>query len=207
MPARKKPAQKKPALKKAARTAPRKADQKRVRPKSPRKAKPKARPKAGKVAPIPKGFHTVTASLCFQDADFAIAFYEKAFGAKEIFRLTEPGGKVGHAEIRIGDSVIMMSDEYPDLAVLSAKTLTGCPIRLSLTVENPDAFMARTVASGATVIRPMQNEFYGWRGGVVMDPFGYTWLITCQVEKVSPKEMQSRWNKMIAAHKPEGSAG
>jgi PhnB protein len=199
MPARKKPARKKAALKKAAR----KVDQKRVSTKAARKPKPKAK----KVAPIPKGSHTVTASLCFQDADFAIAFYEKAFGAKEIFRLTEPGGKVGHAEIRIGDSVVMMSDEYPDLAVLSAKTLTGCPIRLSLTVKNPDAFMARAVASGATVIRPMQNEFYGWRGGVVMDPFGYTWLITCQVEVISPKQMQSRWNKMIAAHKPESSTG
>ena len=182
----------------------RKAVQKRVSKKAPPKAK--AKTKVKKVNPIPKGFHTVTASLCFQDAAFAMAFYEHAFGAQELYRLTEPSGKVGHAEMRIGDSIIMLSDEYPEMAILSAKTLHGCPIRLSLTVKNPDAFLARAVAAGASVIRPMQNEFYGWRSGVISDPFGYSWFITSQIEVISPKEMQTRWTKLLAAHRPEGSA-
>jgi PhnB protein len=162
--------------------------------------------KARKVPPIPKGVHTVTPSMCFQDAAFAIQFYEKAFGAKELYRLTEPGGKVGHAELRIGDSVIMMSDEYPELAILSAKSLHGSPMRLALTVKNADAFMERALAAGATVVRGMQNEFYGYRSGIVMDPFGYSWFIMSQIETVSPKEMQKRWTKLLAASKPEGSA-
>lgn len=183
---------------------------KKIAKKSGRKSKVKATRKsvgkARKVAPIPKGFHTITASLCFQDAAFAMAFYENAFGAKELFRLTEPGGRIGHAEIKIGDSVIMLSDEYPELAILSAKTMNGSPIRLSLVVKNPDAAMQKAIAAGATLVRPLQDEFYGWRSGVVVDPFGYSWFITSQIEEVSPKEMQSRWMKMLAAHQPEGGA-
>ncbi len=175
--------------------------------KAAKKVKPaaKSRPKSRKAPPIPKGFHTITASLCFQDAAFAMQFYEKAFGAKELYRLSEPSGKVGHAEMRIGDSIIMVSDEYPQMAILSAKTRGGSPIRLSLTVKNPDAMMERAIAAGCTVIRPLQNEFYGWRSGVIMDPFDYSWFITSQVEVVSPKEMQKRWTKMLAAHKPEAA--
>ncbi len=175
--------------------------------KAAKKVKPaaKSRPKSRKAPPIPKGFHTITASLCFQDAAFAMQFYEKAFGAKELYRLSEPSGKVGHAEMRIGDSIIMVSDEYPQMAILSAKTRGGSPIRLSLTVKNPDAMMERAIAAGCTVIRPLQNEFYGWSSGVIMDPFDYSWFITSQVEVVSPKEMQKRWTKMLAAHKPEAA--
>jgi len=186
------------------------AVRKKTKPKSkklPRKATPKKSAKrvARKVPPVPKGYHTVAAALCFQDAAFAIAFYENAFGAKEIFRLVEPGGKIGHAEIKIGDSPIMISDEYPEMAVLSAKTLNGSPIRLNLMVKNADAFFHKAVSAGATVVRPLQDEFYGFRGGVVADPFGYTWCIMSQVEVISPKDMQARWSKMLAAHKPEGS--
>ena len=181
---------------------PKKAVKKTVKKKT---IKKKAGPK--KAPPVPKGTHTITAKLCFQDAAFAIQFYEKAFGAKELYRLSEPSGKVGHAELRIGDSTIMVADEYPEMAILSAKTRGGSAIRLSLTVKNPEAAMARAVAAGCTVIRPLQDEFYGWRSGVVMDPFDYSWFITSQVEVVSPKEMQKRWLKMLAAHKPESSAG
>ncbi|MBY0511456.1 MAG: VOC family protein [Rhodospirillaceae bacterium] len=197
--ARKKSAKK--THKKSSTKASRKAVQKRVS-----KPAKKAPRKGKKVDPIPKGVHTVTPSLTFQDSAFALAFYEKAFGAKELFRLTEPGGKVGHAEMRIGDSLIMMADEYPEMALLSAKTLNGTPMRLSLAVKNPDALMERAVAAGATVMRPMQQEFYGWRAGVVTDPFGYSWTITCQVEELSPKQLQDRWAKMLAASKTEGSA-
>jgi PhnB protein len=184
-----------------ARKASRKTVQKRV-------SKPAAKTKGRtrKVDPIPKGFHTITASLCFQDAAFAMAFYERAFGAKELYRLSEPGGRIGHAEMRIGDSVIMLSDEYPDMAILSAKTMGGSPIRLSIVVKNPDAMMDQAVAAGATIVRPLHNEFYGWRSGVVMDPFGYCWFITCQIEVVSPKEMQNRWTRMLAVSKTEGNA-
>lgn len=159
-----------------------------------------------KVPPVPKGVHTITPSLCFEDAAFAIQFYEKAFGAKELFRLAEPSGKVGHAELRIGDSLLMVSDEYPEMAILSAKKHNGSPIRLSLTVKNADASMQRATAAGATVIRPLTDQFYGWRSGIVMDPFGYSWFIMSQIAKVSPKEMQKRWNKMLAASKTAGSA-
>jgi PhnB protein len=188
---------KKPA-KKAAKKSARKAVKK-----PPRKA---SRKSAAKVPPVPKGYHTVAPSLAFQDAAFAMAFYENAFGAKELYRLTEPGGKVGHAEMKIGDSHIMISDEYPEMAVLSAKTLAGSPIRLNLIVKNADAFFNKAVSAGATVVRPMQEEFYGYRNGVVMDPFGYTWAIMSQVKVISPKTMQAQWSKMVAAHKPEGIA-
>lgn len=175
----------------------------KVTKKSPKKAanKPNRKParKAAtksakaKVPRIPKGIHSVTPMLTFQDTAFAIQFYEQAFGAKELYRLTEPGGKVGHAEVKFGDSVIMMADEYPDMAILSAKTIGGSPVRLSLAFKNVDAAFARAVAAGATVIRPLTDEFYGWRSGNVMDPF-------------SPREMQKRWTRMLAASKLEGAA-
>ena len=177
--------------------------------KSPKKIskKPAAKKAARfKVPPVPKGVHTVMPSLCFEDAAFAMVFYQNAFGAKELYRLTEPDGKVGHAEMLIGDSPIALSDEYPDIAVLSAKSRGGSPIRLTLTVPNADKLMAQAVAAGATVVRPMQTEFYGYRSGIVLDPFGYTWFIMSQVEVVSPKEMQKRLTKLVAASKPEGSA-
>jgi PhnB protein len=190
---------KKPAPKKTGKNAAKKSARKSVK-------KTARKPRTAKVPPVPKGYHTVAPSLCFLDAAFAMAFYENAFGAEEIYRLTEPSGKVGHAEMKIGDSPIMLSDEYPEMAVLSAKTLNGSPIRLNLMVKNADAFMAKAVAAGATVVRPMREEFYGYRNGVVMDPFGYTWAIMSQVKVISPKTMQAQWSKMLTAHKPEGGA-
>ena len=191
--ARKSKSKPKTPLKKTAKKTAKKAVKKKTTPK--------------KVPPIPKGTHTITAKLCFQDAAFAIQFYEKAFGAKELYRLSEPSGKVGHAELRIGDSTFTVADEYPEMAILSAKTRGGSPIRLSLSLKSSDAAMERPIAAGCTVVRPLQNEFYGWRSGVVMEPFDYSWFITSQVEVVSPKEMQKRWLKMLTAHKPEGSVG
>lgn len=155
---------------------------------------------------MPKGVYTITPRLCFEDSAFAIQFYEHAFGAKEMYRLNEPGGKVGHAEIRIGDSLIMLSDEYPEMAVLSAKSRGGSPMTLALTVKDADKLMTQALAAGATLRRPIQEEFYGYRTGAVMDPFGYSWFIMSQIAKVSPKDMQKRLTKMAAAHKLAGSA-
>ncbi len=189
----------------AKKKAKKKLPKKPVKKTAKKPVKKSVRKAARKVPPIPKGYHTVAPQLCFQDAAFAMAFYENAFGAKECFRLTEPNGRIGHAEMKIGDSHIMLSDEYPQMAVLSAKTLHGSPIRLHLLVKNSDAFMAHAVAAGATIVRPMQEEFYGYRAGVVLDPFGYTWMIMTQVAVVSPKEMQKRMVKLMAVHRPEGS--
>jgi PhnB protein len=190
----------------AARKSARKSAKKSVR-KPTRKAAAKSAKKSARrrVPPVPKGIHSVTPMLSFQDTAFAIQFYEKAFGAKELYRLTEPSGKVGHAEMKFGDSIVMMGDEYPDMAVLSAKTIGGSPIRLSLAFKSADVAFERAVRAGATVIRPLTDEFYGWRSGNVMDPFGYTWLIMSQIEVLSPREMQKRWTKMLAASKPEAA--
>jgi PhnB protein len=197
-------AAKKSSKKKPARQTSRKPAKKAAR--KPARAARRSASKTRKVPPAPKGMSTITPSLTFEDAAFAMVFYEKAFGAKELYRLVEPSGKIGHAEIRIGDSIISVSDEYPDMAILSAKTRGGSPVRLNVVVKNADAAMERAVAAGATVVRPTQNEFYGYRSGVVMDPFGYTWIIMSQIEVLSPKEMQKRWTRMLAAAKPEGSA-
>jgi len=194
------------AAKRKAKKPTKKAAKKSARKSAKKPSRKTQRKSAAKVPPVPKGYHTVAPSLAFQDAAFAMAFYENAFGATELYRLTEPSGKVGHAEMKIGDSHIMISDEYPEMAVLSAKTLAGSPIRLNLIVKNADAFFSKAVSAGATVVRPMQEEFYGYRNGVVMDPFGYTWAIMSQVKVIAPKTMQAQWNKMLAAHKPEGSA-
>ncbi len=178
----------------------------RASAKTPRKkAVKKSATRRAKVNPLAKGMHTVTPYLCFQDAAFAMAFYEAAFGAKEIYRLMDAGNKIGHAEMRIGDSVVMCSDEFENMSV-SAKTLNGSPVKLSIMVKNPDAFMQKALAAGATMVRPMADQFYGWRSGVVMDPFGYSWFIGAQIEVVSPREMQKRMDKFIAAHKTEGAA-
>ena len=118
----------------------------------------------------------LTPYLGFKDAARAIEFYVKAFGAKEQFRLAEPSGRIGHAEIKIGEAALMMSDEYPDFGALSAQTLGGCPITLHLYVDDVDAFVDRAVKAGATLLRPVKDEFYGDRAGQLADPFGYKWM-------------------------------
>ena len=134
----------------------------------------------------------------FKDAARAIDFYVKAFGAVELFRLAEPSGRIGHAEIRIGNAILMLSDEYPDFGALSAQTLGGCPIALHIFVADVDAFVARAVQGGATVLRAVKDEFYGDRVGQIADPFGYKWMVSTRKETVSPQEMQKRWSAMLA---------
>ena len=139
-------------------------------------------------------YHSVTPYMSFKDTGAAIDFYKKAFGATEKFRLTDPEGKIGHAEIMIGNSCVMLSDEYPDFGSVSAQTVGGSPIKLHISVDDVDAFVSRAVEAGATILRPVQDKFYGERVGMLADPFGFSWFIASFVEEVSPEEMQRRWN-------------
>ena len=126
---------------------------------------------ADKVKPVPDGYHTVTPYLVLDDAAKAIAFYQKAFGAKEGVRLDMPGGKIGHAELEIGDSKIMLADEFPEMDALSPKTVGGTPVSIALYVEDVDATVERAVGCGATIAKPIEDQFYGDRSGTIVDPF------------------------------------
>jgi PhnB protein len=144
------------------------------------------------VKPIPDGYPQLTPYLCIDGAAQAIDFYGKVFGAKERMRMPAPGGKVGHAELQIGDSVVMLSDEYPEMDVRGPKSIGGTPTTLSLYVDDVDAVVARAVAQGAKLLRPVKDEFYGDRSGQIEDPFGHRWSIATHIEDVSPEEMQRR---------------
>jgi PhnB protein len=139
----------------------------------------------------------LTPYLAFKDAAGAIDFYVKAFGAKEQFRLAEPSGRIGHAEVKIRGALLMLSDEYPDFGALSAQSVGGCPVVLHLYVEDVDGFLDQAVKAGATLLRPAKDEFYGDRTGQVADPFGYKWMIATRKGNVTPQEMQKRWSKML----------
>lgn len=145
---------------------------------------------------VPSG-QTVRAHMTVHDAKAAIEFYAKAFGAVELFRLVEPAGRVGHAEIRIGDTVLMMNDEYPDFGAMSPGAIGGSPVAFHIVVPDADAAVEHAVAAGATLVRPVQDQFYGDRSGMVACPFGYRWFLAAQKEVVSPEEMQKRWTRML----------
>lgn len=135
-------------------------------------------------------------ALAVHDAAAAIKFYQAAFDATELFRLTDPGsGKIGHAELLINGSLVMLSDEYP-AHNKTPRTLGGTSVRLSLMVDDLDASLVRSQAAGATVLMPASDQFYGHRSASVRDPFGHEWLLQHEIEKVSPAEMQGRWNAM-----------
>jgi PhnB protein len=144
------------------------------------------------VKAIPDGYHSITPYLIIDGAAKAIDFYSKVFGATEILRLPGPGGKLGHAEIRIGDSVVMMADEMPEMGHRGPKSLGGSPASIMIYVEHVDRIFEKAVASGATVDRPIQDQFYGDRSGTILDPFGYKWTISTHIEDVSPEEMNKR---------------
>ena len=144
------------------------------------------------VKPIPDGYHTATPYLIISGAADAIEFYKKALGAKEMVRMDAPGGKIGHAEIQIGDSMIMLSDENPDMGAQSAQTLGGSPISIVLYVQNVDAAFETAVKQGATPVRPLENQFYGDRAGTVADPFGLQWHLHQHIEDVTPEQMEQR---------------
>jgi PhnB protein len=151
------------------------------------------------VKPIPDGYHSVTPYLIIRGAAQAMEFYSKAFGAKEQFKMPGPDGKIGHAEMRIGDSVIMLADENPKMGHKSPATIGGSPISILLYVQDCDAVFNQAVKAGAEVERPLANQFYGDRTGGVKDPFGFSWYIATHVEDVSPDEMERRAKEMQPA--------
>lgn len=152
---------------------------------------------AEKVKPIPDGYHSLTPYLVFNGAAKAIEFYKQAFGAAEVFRMEGPDGRVGHAEIKIGNSHVMLADEHPEMGARSPQSIGGSPISLMLYVEDVDAVVSQAVEAGAKVTRPVANQFYGDRTGGVEDPFGYAWYVATHVEDVPPEELQKR---AAAAH-------
>ena len=156
---------------------------------------------AGKVKPIPDNYHRVTPYLVVAGAADAIDFYKKVFGATEVMRMPSPGGKIGHAEVRIGDSTVMLADEVKEMGHRSPKKLGGSPISLLLYVEDVDKTVDRAVAAGAKLTRPVADQFYGDRTGGIEDPFGHQWYVATHVEDVSPEEMKKRSEAMFAAAK------
>lgn len=144
------------------------------------------------VKPVPDGYRAVTPYMIVADGAAAIRFYQRAFGAKERLRLTRPDGKIGHAELEIGDSVIMLADEHPEMGALSPNSVGGSPIGLHLYVEDCDAVTARAVDAGGTLRHPPETKFYGDRNGTVEDPSGHRWYISTHVEDVAPDEIDRR---------------
>lgn len=151
------------------------------------------------VKPIPDGYHSVTPYLIVDGAAEAIRFYQQAFGATELLRLAMPaqsgvegGDKVAHAEVRIGDSVIMLSDEWPDMGKLSPKSRGGATSSLMIYLDDVDAAFARALSAGATEERPVEDQFYGDRSGTVVDPFGHSWTLSTHVEDLSEEEIGRR---------------
>ena len=144
------------------------------------------------VNPIPEGYHTVTPYLILQDAASALEFYKEAFGAVEIVRMATPDGKVGHAEIKIGDSMLMLGEETLEMGYRGIQSYGGSPINIMLYVEDCDALFNQAVAAGAEVKQPMKDQFYGDRSGMIADPFGFQWHLSTHKEDVTPEDMKKR---------------
>ncbi len=144
------------------------------------------------VKPIPEGYHSVTPYLIIDGATAALDYYKKVFGATEIMRFDAPGGKIGHAEIKIGDSPIMLADECPERGYRSPKSFGGTPVSMMLYVTDVDAVFKHAVAAGAKIEQAVTNQFYGDRTGTIEDPFGHKWTVGTHVEDVSPEEMKRR---------------
>jgi PhnB protein len=144
------------------------------------------------VKSIPDGYHSETPYLIVRGGARAIDFYTKAFGAQELFRMEAPGGTLGHAEIQIGDSRVMLADEHPEMGAKSPEAIGGSPVHLMIYVDDCDAVFNRAIAEGATEMRPLRDEFYGDRTGNLIDPFGHCWTISTHTEDVSPEELERR---------------
>ncbi len=149
--------------------------------------------------PIPEGYHSVTPYLIIKGATEAIDFYKKAFGATELFRMPAPGGKIGHAEIKIGDSPIMLADESPEMGYKSPQSLGGSPISIMIYVTDVDTVFKQAIAAGGKEQRPVKDQFYGDRSGTLEDPFGHVWHVATHKEDVSPEEMERRMKTYTAA--------
>jgi PhnB protein len=140
----------------------------------------------------------LTPYLIVQDAAAAIDFYQRALGARELYRLTGPDGRIGHAELEFADSILMLAEEYPEFGALSPASVGGSPVSLHLAVDDVDAVLAKAESLGATLLRRAKNEFYGERTGMIADPAGHRWHLATRQEDVSPEEMQRRWNAAAA---------
>lgn len=149
------------------------------------------------VKPIPDGYHSVTPYLIVNGAARAIDFYKQAFGATELLRMDGPDGSVGHAEIKIGDSPVMLADEHPQMGFRSPRTLGGAGISLMIYLENVDEVFPRAIAAGAKELRAIQDQFYGDRSGTLEDPFGHVWTISTHKEDLSNEEMSRRSQELL----------
>jgi PhnB protein len=148
--------------------------------------------------PIPEGYHTLTPYLVVNGAAAALDFYARAFGGVELYRLQDPTGKVGHAEMRIGDSHFMLADEFPEMGAVSPKSQSGHSISLLVYLPDVDDAFRRAIAAGATEVRPVQDQFYGDRSGTLIDPFGHQWSLATHVADVTPEEMERRYAELMA---------
>jgi len=150
------------------------------------------------VKAIPDGYHSVTPYLIISGATGAIEYYKKAFGATELMRIDAPGGKIGHAEIKIGDSPIMLADEFPEMGYKSPTTLGGSPVSIMIYVEDVDSVFKQAIAAGGKEQRPVKDQFYGDRSGTLEDPFGHVWHVATHKEDVSAEEMERRASEHAA---------
>ena len=147
--------------------------------------------------PIPDGYHSVTPYLIVKGGADALNFYKRAFGAVEMMRMASPDGRIGHAEIKIGDSVIMLADEHPEMGHRSPQSLGGAGVGLMVYVDKVDEVFKQAVASGAKELQPLKNQFYGDRSGTLQDPFGHQWTLATHIEDVAPDEMRRRAEKFM----------
>lgn len=159
-------------------------------------AKRKVKRVKKKVSAIPKGYNNITPYLIVDDAADAIHFYKKVFGAKEAFRMDRPDGKVGHAELKIGDTKIMIADVYPEMGAHSPRSYGGSPVSIHLYTKNVDGVVQKAVASGANLTRPVENMFYGDRSASLEDPYGHKWYVSTHIEDVTPAMMKKRMAQM-----------
>jgi PhnB protein len=150
--------------------------------------------------PIPDGYQSVIPYLIVSGAAKALDYYQKAFGAKERMRLPMPDGRIGHAEIEIGDCVVMLADEFPQMGAKSPQTIGGTPVGICIYVADVDTIFKQAIAAGGKEEKPLQNQFYGDRSGTLIDPFGHKWTVATHIEDVSPEEISRR----MAAMKPAG---
>lgn len=144
------------------------------------------------VKPIPDQYHSVTPYLFIKDAAAAIEFYKKVFGATEVVRMPGPGGKVMHAELKFGDSIVMLGEENPQMGALSPQSIGGAATLLNLYTADVDSVVQKAVDAGAKLVRPVKDQFYGDRSGSLIDPFGHLWGVATHIEDVSPEEMHKR---------------
>lgn len=149
------------------------------------------------VKAIPDGYHAVTPYLLIRGAADAIEFYKKAFGAEEVLRLQGPDGKIGHSEVKIGDSRVMLADEHPDMDFLGPQSRGGTTVSLLIYVPDADTLFAQAIAAGATEMKPLCDQFYGDRSGTIVDPWGHVWSIATHIEDLEPAEIQRRFTELF----------